>query len=332
MNYRPNDDMKRITTPGWDNYSRFIHCFDQKKVVLSIMEEYEKECEKRKARAEKFGTTFVPPKLEDFLPWTEVKRLRDQPKQNAEAGFATGIDLMDSEELAKQEARKARFAKKSEGEETKETSDEKEAAGASADSPSKEAATDKKIEDLPVVQCWDKEEMLGPQRSDPPSSFWNIQPGANESKADEVENREDLTTIEEVTWVPEKIQLFSIDWAAFKQIRNTDLMAFFTGYGPTYVEWLGDLSCNVCFGDQFTAKRALMKLGQEIPSPPPEELTRQDGEESEPRVLPDFGNMTWRFCRWPVRKVRSFDGKLGALLRHVRLYSIICLYCSSDCQ
>ena len=80
-------------------------------------------------------------------------------------------------------------------------------------------------------------------------------------------------------------------------------MVFFSGYGPTYVEWLGDLSCNVCFGDEFTAKRALMTLGQEIPSPPPDDLAKE-GEETETKTMPDFGNMTWRFCRQPIQKVR----------------------------
>ncbi len=264
------------------------------------MEDYEKECEKRKARAEKFGTTYVAPKLEDFLPWTEVKRLRDQPSTQ---GFATGIDLLDSEELAKQQARKARFAKKNEeaAEETQKEDEEDE----SKEPKVASAPQESKVDDLQVTQCWDKERILRPQRSDPPVSLW-INPEETVSTE---------TTEETPSWVPEKIHLFAIDWAAFKQIRNKDLMAFFTGYGPTYVEWLADLSCNVCFGDQFTAKRALMALGQEIPSPPPplpaaaeEDVLTKESEVVESKAtIPDLGNMTWRFCRQPIRKVCACD-------------------------
>jgi hypothetical protein len=275
------------------------------------MEEYEKECQKRKARAEKFGTTYTEPKLEDFLPWTEVKRLRDQPSTK---GFATGIDLMDSEELAKQETRKSRFAKNNaedNDDESKTAEDAPELA-----EPTTEKDPIKVTADLPVLECWDKEEMLRPQRSDPPSSLW-VQPMEEASKPEESsEEQRDAATndskdeTEEVTWVPEKIHFFAIDWAAFKQIRNKDIMAFFTGYGPTYVEWLGDLSCNVCFEDKFTAKRALMTLGQEIPSPPPDEVAKE-GEEAETKTMPDFGNMLWIFCRRPIRKVRRRPLLLG---------------------
>lgn len=276
------------------------------------MEEYEKECQKRKARAEKFGTAYVEPKLEDFLPWTEVKRIRDQPKNVK--GFATGIDLMDSEELVKQEARKARFAKMKEDMVSEDNKDKDETTTTAEDAPEESSdpmtkKDDLKVEDLPVSQCWDKEEILRPQRFDPPSTLWTKPTEEPSSQpAESSEEQRDAATIdakdatEEITWVPEKIHLFALDWAAFKQIRNKDLMTYFTGYGPTYVEWLGDLSCNICFEDKFTAKRALTTLGQEIPSPPPDEVPHE-GEATETKTRPDFGNMTWRFCRRPVRKV-----------------------------
>lgn len=306
------------------------------------MEEYEKECEKRKARADKFGTAYVEPKLEDYLPWTEVKRMRMQAEQPTSKGFATGIDIMDSEELAKQEARKARFSKmissedKHDGKagETKTTTEET----PESESTEPTMKEDPKALDLPVSACWDKEEMLRPQRSDPPSSLW-IKPLEDASKPEEessseekrdaaVDDSKESSSTEEVTWVPEKIHLFAIDWAAFKQIRNKDLMAFFTGYGPTYVEWLGDLSCNICFEDKFTAKRALMTLGQEIPSPTPDDANKEgEGVETDMKARPDFGNMMWRFCRRPIRKVCTLvqnHHKLGtAYVQYMQL--AVCL-------
>merc|ERR1719148_486120 len=67
--------------------------------------------------------------------------------------------------------------------------------------------------------------------------------------------------------VPEKIHLFAIDWAAFKQIRTDDIMAYFADYGPSYIEWLGELSCNVLFEDKYTSARAIEAMSRTIPHP-----------------------------------------------------------------
>jgi hypothetical protein len=65
--------------------------------------------------------------------------------------------------------------------------------------------------------------------------------------------------------IPTKIHLFAIDWAAFKQIRTDDVLSFFKIYGCTYVEWLGELSCNVHFEDKYSAARALEALSRALP-------------------------------------------------------------------
>ena len=36
-------------------------------------------------------------------------------------------------------------------------------------------------------------------------------------------------------------------------------------YGPTFVEWINDSSCNVLFAGQHTAKRAIFGLGKPLP-------------------------------------------------------------------
>lgn len=276
--------------------------------MIKLMEEYRKECEIRKSRAEKFGTQYKQPARDEFIPWSKAKRLRENP----EKGFITGIDLMDSDEVAKREARKARFGVVDNTDGDNEKEDE-------------EGEGKKKGKDLPVSEAWDKEAMLRPQRKDPPSSMWNQPP--SESSMEERDNFA-MEQPEPTTLVPEKIHLFAIDWAAFKQIRNKDIMvsiflllgniwqlfwprtsqthgvvcrscqAYFSTYGPSYVEWLADLSCNVCFEDKYTASRAMMNLSQEIPTPPSESIKVDDDQP------PDFGNMNWRFCRRPIRKVR----------------------------
>jgi hypothetical protein len=85
--------------------------------------------------------------------------------------------------------------------------------------------------------------------------------------------------------------------------------SYFSIYGPSYVEWLADLSCNVCFEDKFTASRALHNLSQEIPSPPPPaDDVQNDETEHNNDTRPDFGNMGWRFCLAPIRKVCVVKG------------------------
>jgi hypothetical protein len=67
------------------------------------------------------------------------------------------------------------------------------------------------------------------------------------------------------------------------------------------VEWLGDLSCNLCFEDKFTASRALQNVSQEIPSPP----TTTESDQNENYMPSDLANMGWRFCLQPIQKVDS---------------------------
>ena len=94
------------------------------------------------------------------------------------------------------------------------------------------------------------------------------------------------------------------------------VQAYFSGYGPSYVEWLGELSCNVLFQDKFSAARALQHMSQELPSPPPMELRfmqdagQNPATETEPETAaPDLSNMGWRFCQKPIRKVFVWSGR-----------------------
>jgi hypothetical protein len=71
--------------------------------------------------------------------------------------------------------------------------------------------------------------------------------------------------------VKEKLHLFWLDVAAAKQLRTPDILGHFADFGPSYVEWLGETSVNVQFEDEFSAKRALKAIGQDIPEPPVKE-------------------------------------------------------------
>ncbi|GAX17184.1 hypothetical protein FisN_10Lh031 [Fistulifera solaris] len=250
----------------------------------ALLEEYEEQCQKARARAEKFGLPYKEPP--SFLPWSQQRRLRANPK----AGFHTGLDLSNPDEKAKQDARRKRF-------------------GTALDEMEKSDDVTLEKKTIPIEQAWDKENFARGQRLDPPPTLWKVpRPDTSAIHPSEGFIRE---KVEPPRLTPEKIHIFSIDWAAFKQIRTDDIMAFFSIYGPSYVEWLGDLSCNVLFQDRFSAARALENLSQEIPSPPPDTLeasrryvhTMSDEDMVDPPT--DLGAMGWRLCKSMLRKIST---------------------------
>lgn len=250
----------------------------------ALLEEYEDQCNKARARAEKYGLPYKEPP--SFLPWSQQRRLRANPK----AGFHTGFDLSDPNEKAKQDARRKRFGTALE--EMEKTEDPE---------PEKKA--------ISIEQAWDKENFVKGQRLDPPPTLWKVpRPDSSDVHPSGGFVREKL---EPPTFTPEKIHIFSIDWAAFKQIRTDDIMAYFSIYGPSYVEWLGDLSCNVLFQDRYSAARALENMSQEITSPPPDTLEASrryvhsinDDDMVDPPT--DLGAMGWRLCKTMLRKIST---------------------------
>jgi hypothetical protein len=233
---------------------------DQQAVELLLA--HQQACIKARARATKFGVPYVEPDLAASLNWSDARRLRANPTRQPRTFFATGIDLSAKEEVEKKNQRQERF-----GVETTFLS-----------------PNDKKYSStwLPIEQAWDKLELSGTQRLDPPAELWPENPLENNPFA-----------LEPATLVKAKIHIFSMDWAAFKQIRTDDLLRHFAEFGPTYVEWLGDLSCNILFVDEFSAIRAMNRMAQELPL----------GKD------PDLGRMGWRLGKTHLQKVA--DDKFG---------------------
>ena len=58
---------------------------------------------------------------------------------------------------------------------------------------------------------------------------------------------------------PEALHVYGVDL-----VGTRDLLTFFSVYGPTYVEWIDDSSCNVLFPDEFTVKRLLVQTGEAL--------------------------------------------------------------------
>ncbi|KAL7567035.1 hypothetical protein ACA910_019958 [Epithemia clementina (nom. ined.)] len=263
-----------------------------------LMQEYEKECRKARARAEKFGLPFKEPP--SFIPWSQARRLRANPQQ----GFVTGFDIMDPEEKAKQDARRKRFGLVQTAAHPNNDTGSGEQEETLEEGNDTAIDNDVEMQSLPIEQAWDNEDMVKSQRTDLPSPLWKTVPDAEE--------QEPRSSEEVAVLVPEKIHLFSIDWAAFKQIRTNDVMKHFAIYGPTYVEWLGDLACNIHFQDKYSATRALHNLSVEIPSPPPlpvgstsEETRDEEAASATNSSHSDLGRMGWRFGKTLLRKIAN---------------------------
>jgi len=237
---------------------------------LLLLHEYEEECQKAQARATKFNVAYKDPPPDAFLKWSEARRLRANPQ----SGFATGFDLTTKEEEEKRLARKERFSITPKRKMTTASDDDENNVinntTTNDDEIKQQQETKKDDQDttqqqqqlhlLPVIQAWDNQELVREFRVDP-----QVVVGMNDNG-------------NETQTVPEKIHIFAIDWAAFKQIRSDDIMSYFSLYGPSYVEWLGELSCNVLFQDRFSAARALAASSQQIPSPPPVVTQEEEGK------------------------------------------------------
>ena len=205
-----NDDLQVVVVENTGNVS------NSNDDIRKLLEEYKKECQIRQARAAKYGTEYKHPEPDAFLPWSQAKRLKDTTFPQHK-GFVSGIDVMDPNEISKMEARKARFGQTATG-----------INNGGEEKPREEDATtnDSGSNALPVLQAWDKEDMVRPYRNDPPSSLWK---DPSQKQGQDEERQADFSSFameprEDATWVNDKLHIFAIDWAAFKQIRNKDLM------------------------------------------------------------------------------------------------------------
>lgn len=72
-----------------------------------------------------------------------------------------------------------------------------------------------------------------------------------------VESRTDATGEAEPRL--EALHVYGVDL-----LTTADILSHFNSYAPGYVEWLNDSSCNVCFSDKFTVKRAIVQMGEAL--------------------------------------------------------------------
>ena len=203
----PSLNMSIVNTDDQSS-NPYINNYDRK-----LLLQYQEECAKAQSRAIKYNTPVdtEPPGPDAFLKWSEARRLRANP----EPGFITGIDVTSEAETLKRKKRKERFERdermrklqQSEAMNVEGGIDNDEDEGmiedGDNDSSSEDEDEDEDEDCLPVQQAWDNIDFIREYRIDPPSNI------------DEDVNCE---------FVPEKIHLFAIDWAAFKQMRSDDIM------------------------------------------------------------------------------------------------------------
>lgn len=211
--------------------------------------EYDRAVVAAKRRAERFGGTYVPPAIKSFVDPKTIRKL--QRTGAVEPGFTTGFDVTSTEELSKREQRMKRFntpefALAYSTETVRALTD-----GMTQDEWQAKEAEKAKLEERARkfgVATEKRELNLVPANAKVQSERCDIK-AAGDSSA---EVRTDA------------IHMYALD-DRFQQVRTSDVLAFFTGYGPSYVEWINDSSCTVVFQDPFTAGRALISLAQEIP-------------------------------------------------------------------
>ena len=187
---------------------------EDKNEDVSLRRLYASECDKSRKRSIKFGTEYKMPGPDAFLRWSDARRLRANPKP----GFVTGLNLYTEEEKEKARKRAERFEA------------EREAMGGGRGDNIKTGQKSDDDDDegkMPILNsAWDNFEFLQKMRTDAPSHLIGLDglPKDNVSSSliangDVVDNSNNVPSV-----VPEKVHLFTIDWAAFKQIRTDDIM------------------------------------------------------------------------------------------------------------
>ncbi|OQR97775.1 hypothetical protein THRCLA_06856 [Thraustotheca clavata] len=268
-------------------------------------------CEAAKKRASRFGGEYKKPDVKQFLD-SKVVRMMQRSGAVAEKGFTTGFDVMAPEEIAKREARRNRFNV--------------------PDFPIEGGAAREISEGLAPEEFTRRQEELA-RRASRASKFGIESPSSNmELKATSrkvLVERSDLDPTLELR--EDAIHMYSLD-DAFTTVRTRDILAYFTGYGPSYVEWINDSSCTIVFHDNFTVSRALLSLSADIPNDilleekprkendmqnPFAQKTDESSMESEVSGVPAKAS-GWR-VGVPIKAADSMDRSWRVLLRRATI-------------
>ncbi|KAF1329673.1 hypothetical protein FI667_g5864, partial [Globisporangium splendens] len=211
---------------------------------------YQQAYDAAKRRAERFGGDFVPPSIKTFIDPKTIRKL--QRTGAVQPGFATGFDLTSQDEVNKREQRMKRF-------QTPEFAVEysTETVRALAEGMTQEEWAEKQREKEKLLE---RARKFGLPTADQDDASAKLKPANAKVGRERCDVRGDTM----VEFRDDAIHMYSLD-DQFQQVRTNDVLEYFVGYGPSYVEWINDSSCTVVFQDPYTAGRALIALSQEIP-------------------------------------------------------------------
>ncbi|TYZ57146.1 hypothetical protein PybrP1_002778 [[Pythium] brassicae (nom. inval.)] len=211
--------------------------------------EFERACAAAQRRAERFGGAFVAPAIKTFLDPKTVRRL--QRTGAIEPGFATGFDLSSQDEVSKREQRMKRFDTPAFALEYSTETVRALSEGVTQDEWQEKQREKEKLRE--------RARKFGLSDAADCSGRTDLTPASRKVLQERCDVRSDSSAFRD-----DAVHVYSLD-ERFQQVRTSDVLAYFVGYGPSYVEWINDSSCTVVFQDPFTAGRALVSLGEEVP-------------------------------------------------------------------
>ena len=204
----------------------------------------EAERVKAKKRAERFGQEYKEPKANvvarGLMSRKEVLAMRKEQalkKMNRRGEFVAGIDVFDPEEEAKRAARAAKFGTNA----------------PAALTPEQQAIKDRRdAQDAQrlVANAAALQEAYADAMDDGTGAI----AGSADVAQDFFESRVDPEV--DASWRSDAVHLYGVD-----RMTTDDCMGYFHEYGPVFVEWINDSSCNVVFNDEHTARRAVRMKG-----------------------------------------------------------------------
>ena len=150
-------------------------------------------------------------------------------KMNRRGEFVAGIDVFDPEEEAKRAARAAKFGTNA----------------PSALTPEQQAIKDRRdAQDAQrlVANAAALQEAYADAMDDGTGAI----AGSADVAQDFFESRVDPEV--DASWRSDAVHLYGVD-----HMTTNDCMGYFHEYGPVFVEWINDSSCNVVFNDEHTA-------------------------------------------------------------------------------
>ncbi|KAL3669180.1 hypothetical protein V7S43_005564 [Phytophthora oleae] len=219
-------------------------------------QQYEAEFVASKRRAERFGAPFAPPDIKKFVDPRDVRKL--QRTGAIVPGFSTGIDVTSHEEQSKREQRMKRFdTPQFAVEYTAET------ARALEQGMTQEEWAEKQ-RDQEKLRARAQKFGLSAEEDRTQVVPTGLNPASAKVRRERCDVKPPTVEGQPVVSRTDALHMYSLD-DKFQQVRTSDVMDYFVGYGPAYVEWFNDSSCTIVFQDNFTAARALVALSKEVP-------------------------------------------------------------------